>query len=160
MRNWVLLILLFSITLVNAQQLADTITLDSNFKGYSFFYYGEQIRANKVMQIMENCEPAFEEFNSAHEASFFGNVFATIGTGLIIYPFVNLALGNKTNYGTAFAGICFVGISIPIFISSNKKTASSIIKYNNSLKNIGKSTSHRGLYFGTTSSGIALKYSF
>lgn len=145
---------------LKAQFSTDTIALETNFKGFQFIYLGEQINAMRVMEILEVNELALDEFNSSREAYVFGNIFAMIGSALIVYPFVNSALGYKTNYGPAFAGVCFIGISIPIFRSYNKKTISSISKYNNGLGQIPANKIQGQLNFGGTSSGIGFKYSF
>jgi len=83
-----------------------------------------------------------------------------IGSALIVYPFVNSALGYEINYGPAFAGLCFIGISIPIFRSYNKKTVFSVIKYNSGLNQPTSSIRQPKLFFGSTTSGIGFKYSF
>jgi hypothetical protein len=134
--------------------------LETNFKGFQFTYLGEQVKPKRVMQILEVNELALDEFNSSREAYVFGNIFAVIGGALIVYPFANSAFGNETNYGPAFAGICFIGISVPIFRSYNKKTVSAISKYNHGLGQLPENKLQGQLYFGGTTSGLGFKYTF
>jgi len=153
-----LFLLVFSAA--KTQNLADTISLTSNFKGYLFIYRGEQIKTDRVMELMENNELALDEFMASREAYTFGNLFAIIGSGLIIYPFLSSVLGNEPNYGPAFAGVCFIGISVPIFISYNRKTVSSINKYNTDLAQPPQPTIQSSLNFGTCPSGIGFRYCY
>jgi len=67
-------IALFSISSLIAQNIADTITLESSFKGYKFYYHGEQIKVKEVIKIMEVNDLALDEFNASREAYFFGNI--------------------------------------------------------------------------------------
>jgi len=155
-----LFLFLLVINTGKSQTLADTLSLTTNFKGYQFIHQGKQIKADSVMALMENNELALDEFMASREAYIFGNVFAIIGSALIVYPFLSSALGNEPNYGPAFAGVCFIGISVPIFMSYNKKTESSINKYNNDLVTPPQPTIQSSLNFGTTPSGIGFSLSF
>jgi hypothetical protein len=145
---------------VKSQSLADTITLTTNFKGYIFMHKEQPIKAKKVMELMDNNDLAYDEFSESREAYFFGNLFAIIGSGLIVYPFLNSALGNEPNYGPAFAGVCFIAISVPIFKSYNKKTISAILQYNSDLAVPIDAEIQSSIQLGGTSSGIGLCYVF
>lgn len=143
----------------NAQTIADTITLTSDFKGFKFYCRGNELKAKDVFIQLENNEAAYDEFNASREAYFFGNLFGVLGSALIVFPFVQSMVSNDVNYGPAFAGVCFVGISIPIFRSYNKKTVSSIYMYNTGLKDANKDTGS-SLSFGINNNGIGFSYSF
>ncbi|MDA3891612.1 MAG: hypothetical protein PF517_08110 [Salinivirgaceae bacterium] len=145
---------------VQSQNLADTIMLSTNLKGFQFIHQGNEIQAKEVFLLMEHDDLAYDEFNASREAYFFGNIFGIIGSGLIIYPFASSALGLEPNYGPAFAGICFIGISIPIFRSYNKKTISAIYLYNQGLSKPLEPELQGSLSLGATKSGISLLYTF
>lgn len=142
-----------------SQGIADTISLSSDFKGFKFHHRGSEIKAKEVFALMENNELAYDEFNASREAYFFGNLFGVLGSGLIIFPFVQTAVSNDANYGPAFAGLCFLGISIPIFRSYNKKTVSAIYMYNSDLNGV-KEIRDKGMSLGISNNGFGLKYNF
>lgn len=143
-----------------AQTLADTITLTSTYKGFNFYQNGHKIKADHVLSLMESNDSAWDEFNSSREAYFFGNIFGILGSALVIYPFAKAAITNSSNYDPVFAGLCFLGISIPIFRSYNKKTISSIYLYNTGLKELYEKEEEIDVSFGTTPNGLGLKVRF
>jgi len=159
-RLFFICIALFLFGNIVGQPLADTLSITATFKGYKFHYKNQEIKPNQVFQIMENNDIAYEEFNASREAYFFGNVFAIVGSALIVYPLINSALGNKANYGSAYAGVCFIGISIPIFRSYHKNTVSSIKKYNDDLPKPLKSDKETSVSIGASSTGIGFKILF
>lgn len=155
-----ILLFVISITVGNAQTIADTISLTTNFKGYQFIYKGEQIKAQQIFELMENNEIAWDEFNASREAYFFGNLFGILGSSLLIYPFIHSTIGNEPNYGPAFAGLCFIGISIPIFRSYNKKTISAIYLYNSGLKPPSNPAEGISLSLKNTKNGFGIVATF
>ncbi|MBI9067458.1 MAG: hypothetical protein JEZ09_09215 [Salinivirgaceae bacterium] len=152
-----LIVLVFTKNSIS-QQLADSISIESTFKGYKFYFRGEEIKAKKVSAIMEYNYDAFDTFESSREAFFFGNMFAMFGTGMIIFPFAASVSGYEANWGYAFTGAGFIGISIPIFISYHKKTASALRIYNIGIQT--KNKPQASLKFGATNAGMSLALKF
>ncbi len=160
MKVLIFLIVLISSMMAKAQNVSDSIILEDGFRGFVYLYKGESVNTKKVFILMESNDLAYDEFSSARDAYVFGNVFAMMGCVLIIYPFVNSAIGNDPNYGPAFAGVCFIGISIPIFRSYNRKTISSIVKYNEGLTLPPSIDNTSGFYLKNTQNGIGIVYNF
>jgi hypothetical protein len=118
---------------VGAQSISDSIFINDAFNGYEFIFKGQPITANEVSALMESNYEAYDAFESGREAKVFGYVFCSIGTGLIVYPFITSILGKDTNWALTFAGMGFAGLSIPIFSNYHKKTEQALELYNGSL---------------------------
>jgi hypothetical protein len=161
MKQLTIIFWLFAVSLVQGQSLSDSILIEEALNGYNFFYHNLPIQANEVSQLLEELNyDAFDEFESAREASVFGNVFCVIGTTLIVIPFVTSALGKDTNWALTIAGTGFVGISIPIFKAYNKKTHNAIQMYNLGIQPKGTSLIQPEFGFGLTRSGVGLCLNF
>lgn len=145
---------------IQAQTPVDSILIEETLNGYNFYYHDQLIKPKQVAEIMEINFDAYDEFESGREALVFGNVFCIMGTMLIAIPFVTSAIGEDTNWGLAIAGTGFIGISLPIFKTYNKKMRNSINLYNmgNPLPPLTEPESNLG--FGATQHGIGFAYTF
>jgi len=155
-----IILIIFAFVFINSysQNVNDSILLQSTYKGFEFYSGGQKINTDQVFGLMENNDEAWEEFNASREAFFFGTVFGILGGALVVLPFAQSALGKKANYDPAFAGICFIGISVPIFRSHNKKTVNAIELYNSKL-NYHEDT-NLDVSFGYAINGLGIKITF
>lgn len=160
MKFIILISSLFLAIAAQAQTPVDSILIEETLNGFNFYYHGQPIKPKQVAEIMEINFDAYDTFESGREAMVFGNVFCIMGTALLAIPFVTSASGEDTNWGLAIAGTGFIGISLPLFKTYNKKMRNSVNLYNmgNPLPPLTDPQSKLG--FGTTQHGIGFAYSF
>lgn len=144
----------------HAQTPVDSILIEETLNGFNFYYHDQPIKTKQVAEIMEINFDAYDEFESGREALVFGNVFCIMGNALIAIPFITSVIGEDTNWGLAIAGTGFIGISLPIFKTYNKKTLNAVNIYNmgNPLPPLIEPQSSLG--FGATRHGIGFAYTF
>ncbi len=145
---------------VSAQSALDTLSYSETLNGFKFSYMNQPISSNEVSALIENNLDAYDAYESGREAKVFGYVFFTIGSSLIVYPFITSVTGNETNWAFTFAGMAFVGLSIPIFNSYHKNTKKALELYNGSLNPPTGDLHSKSLNLGFTNSGLGLSYQF
>jgi hypothetical protein len=144
-----------------AQNIPDSISYLETLNGYRFIYLNQPTSTKEISAILENrCELAYDEFESGREACIFGYIFASVGTSLILYPFASVIANHEANWAFIYAGVGFVGLSVPIFNSYHKKTEDAINIYNQSVGSLGIKTPEPTLKLGLSTSGIGLAYNF
>ncbi len=147
-------------TNTQAQSSNDSILIEETLNGFNFFYQNQSINQRKLAKILEYDFEIFDTFESGREAKVFGNVFCVIGTTLIVIPFVTSAMGKETNWALTLAGTGFIGISIPLFKTHNKKINEAIQMHNS---NLIKTTTYKfesQLGFGLTKNGLGISLIF
>lgn len=155
-----LLVLGIFLTKTSAQFASDTISYSETLNGFNFSYLNQSISSKEVSSLIENNPDAYDAFESGREAKVFGYVFFTVGSSLILYPFITSIMGKETNWGFTIAGMGFVGLSIPIFNNYHKKTKQALELYNSSLSTPTGSLLNKSLNLGLTESGLGLSYRF
>lgn len=150
--------LLVNISSLFSQSLADTISIEYEITGHKYYYHNQPIKANDISLMIEKDFELYDLFETSREAFFFGKVFTVIGAGLLVVPFTQLGLNQKTQWGYALAGTGFIGISVPIFRSYHKKSQEAIRMYN--MKLYQKSSPKTSLRLGTSNSGLGLSLNF
>lgn len=154
----VLLLGLLISTNSKSQTINDTISIVPTFKGHLFYHQNKEIKPKDLSLLMENHEEAFDLFESSREAYFFGNLFAILGTGLIVFPFAANAADHEVSWGYAFTGAGFLGLTIPIFRNYNKKSDEAIRLFNMQLQS--PQTPKTSLKIGASNNGIGMTLNF
>lgn len=144
-----------------SQNKSDSISYTESFFGYNFYFYNQKLNPNEVsLLLQEKNEWAFDEFESAREARFFGYIFASLGSALIIYPFATAIIEHDSNWAFTYAGVGFVGLSIPIFNSYHEKTRGAIKLYNESSTAQKTSKLKTNVDLSFSGQGLALRCRF
>jgi hypothetical protein len=144
-----------------AQNTNDSVFFTEKFLRYEFRYQNSPMSVNQISALLENNYEAYDLFETGREAKVFGIVFSGLGTTLILIPFVTSLTESSPNWAFTYAGMGFVGLSVPMFYSYHKKTEVALELYNSGLANPPKKTTQANtLNFGFTNSGIGMAFQF
>lgn len=156
--NVTLFLLLLSSNLTNLFAQADSILIEDSFPGYKYFYQGEKISGNEVLDLLIDHPIVYDKFKSASEAYIFANIFSVFGIVLIATPAGMKMAGYESNWSMAWAGAGFMVVSIPLIYKYNKNIPIALDLYN---KNpVPELEPTAVLKVGVTNNGFGLSYHF
>lgn len=143
----------------NAQSNSDSIISTSKFLNYKYQFRGVAISPNKVLEIMQDSTPAYEHFSSANEARIFSYIFGTSGVLFVAVPALMSVFGNNKAWGMAYAGVCLVAVSVPLFMKYKNQTIRALDLYNQNVK-IHTAQLKTKLTFQVTQNGLTFCLNF
>ncbi len=152
------LLLLFISTICYSQN--DSLNIKETFGGYNYYYHGEQVKKDKVLEILEFNTEAYDIFKSASEAYVFANIFSVAGIILVATPAGMTIAGHESNWSMAWAGAGFILVSIPLFHKFNKHSYKALELYNSSLPQNINTSQNVQVNLGATQNGIGLNIVF
>lgn len=141
-------------------QIADTLSITKTFTGNLYLYRGQEINPNDISFMLENYPEAFDLFESSRESRFFGNLFAILGTGLVVIPVALSFSSINVQWGYAYTGVGFLGLTIPVFKTYHKKSTEAVRLYNQAVQTPQKPAEITSYYFGATANGVGLQIKF
>lgn len=128
---WLFISISFS---AKSQIKSDSILAQSKFLSYKYLFRGMPVSANKVLEIIKDSTPAYENFASANEARVFAYIFGTSGVLFMAIPAVMSAFGNNKAWGIAYAGAGLVLVSVPLFVKHKTQTIKALELYNQNVE--------------------------
>lgn len=137
---------------------SDSIILKDSFYGYDYFYQGEKISGNDVLDILVDYPDIYDQFKSANEAFIFANVFCACGIALLATPIGMGIAGNNPNWSMAWAGAGIMLVSAPLFHKYNKNVPVAIGHFNSNPLFDNKVKAE--LFIGATKHGVGLSFNF
>lgn len=136
----------------------DSILIEDSFYGYKYYFQGEKVSGNDVLELLVDHTGPYEQFKSANEAFIFANIFSVFGIALIATPTVMSIAGSDAKWSMAWAGAGLILVSVPLIYKFNKNVPLAIETYNsNPIPN--KETEFE-VGIGATSNGIGLCVNF
>jgi len=144
-----------------AQEPNDSIFFVEKLLSYEFIYQNAPLSVNETSALLEKNFEAYDLFETGREAKVFGFVFSGLGTTLILIPFITSLTESSPNWAYTYAGMGFVGLSVPMFYSYHKKTEAALELYNSELGNLPlESTQSKSINVGFTNSGFGVAIQF
>ncbi len=127
--------------------------------GTVFFQNNKKLSMKQLYDITNSNPQALEQIKTARASNSFSTVLGYIGGALVGWPLGTAIGGGKPNWTLAADGAGFIGVAIPISISSMKHAKKGVAIYNQGLNN--KTGRLRPDYrLGITANSVGLKISF
>jgi hypothetical protein len=127
------LISILTFSFIQAQMIRDTISIKRN----SYWYRGNALTANQLLDKMQNNPDAYAEMSIAKSNYDIAMVCSYIGGACIGIPVGQAIGGGKPLWALAGVGVGAVIIAIPLSISFNKHARKAVRIYNSNLTRFG-----------------------
>jgi hypothetical protein len=156
MRKIAVLILLsiLAFPFAHAQTSRDTISIIRN----SYWYRGDPLSANQLLDKMQNNPDAYAEMSIAKSNYDVAMVCSYIGGFCIGYPIGQAIGGGKPVWALAGIGVGVVIIAIPLSISFNKHARNAVRIYNSNLTRFGLNKLNVKIEFSGSGIGLCCRF--
>lgn len=127
---WTLIFLCLGSFALMAQGDTSLIRIESHWYGQSFIHGASKISMGDLIDISEGDSRSNELFRKANNRHDFARFSQIAGTFLVLYPFVNEAIGRDPNYNMVYIGASLWALSIPVELSARRTAIEATMLYN------------------------------
>ena len=131
MRIQALLICAFLLCFLGLKaQEGSPFTIESNFWKQGYYKDSVAYKLSELIVEFEGSGPADGLIRKANNQHDFARFCKLSGAFLILYPFINQAVGRDPNYVISFIGAGLIGISVPLELGSRHQATQAVLVYN------------------------------
>ena len=154
MRVFKLIVLIYSISVCNAQTPSDSIFVAKSFLGYKFYQKDARLNINQLPYLMEENHEAYNQVVKARSTNTISAVLSGAGGFLAGWQLTTALIGGDPNWVLAGIGGGLIVISIPVFSKSYRQALKATEIYNAGLNDTGAKSK---LIIGMTMDGPGIR---
>lgn len=113
---------------------ADTnlLRVENHWYGQRFYKGAQVLKLGDLIDLSEGDQASHDLFRQANNRHDFARFSQIAGSFLIVYPFINQAIGRDPNWNMVYIGTGLWALSIPVELSARHKAIQGTLSYNNS----------------------------